>query len=302
VGGLATPIGAAPNLIGLAFIRELLGVEFSFLRWCAIGVPVTLVLFAFLAFYLGTLCPSGVETIAGSVEMLRGEKATLGPWTPGQRSTLVACLVTVTLWLAPGALALCAGEASDLYRAYQRSFPEPVAALLGAVLLFLLPGDGPGARAITWEEAVKIDWGVVLLFGGGLALGVLSFQTGLAEAMGRGLTRTLPLEGGFALLCVSTLIAALVSEVTSNTASANMVVPVAIAIAQAAGVDPLEPALGATFGSGLGFMLPVSTPCNAIVYGSGLVPLRRMIAYGVLLDIFGSLVIIAAIRILTPFL
>jgi sodium-dependent dicarboxylate transporter 2/3/5 len=153
---------------------------------------------------------------------------------------------------------------------------------------------------MTWDEAARIDWGVILLFGGGFALGVLSFQTGLAVAMGRGMTGALPLAGGFGLLCGSTLVAALVSEVTSNTASANMVVPVVIAVAQAAGVDPLEPALGATLGSGLGFMLPVSTPCNAIVYGSGYIPLRRMMAYGLMLDVVGTAAIIASVHLIVP--
>jgi sodium-dependent dicarboxylate transporter 2/3/5 len=91
-----------------------------------------------------------------------------------------------------------------------------------------------------------------------------------------------------------------VSEVTSNTASATMVVPVVISVAQAAGVDPLEPALAATLGSGLGFMLPVSTPCNAIVYSSGRIPLRTMMAYGLMLDIVGVVVIVAAVHLLVP--
>src|SRR4029453_14948939 len=111
---------------------------------------------------------------------------------------------------------------------------------VGAALLFVLPGrNGP---AITWAEAARIDWGVVLLYGGGFALGVLSFQTGLAEAIGRGLTGMLPIRGEVGLAVPSVLIAVLGSEATSNTASANMVVPVVISIARASGIDPLIPA------------------------------------------------------------
>jgi sodium-dependent dicarboxylate transporter 2/3/5 len=179
--------------------------------------------------------------------------------------------------------------------------PEAVAALVGALLLFLLPGDGD-RRAITWEEAVKIDWGVVLLYGGGFALGVLSFQTGLAEAVGRGITGLLPLHGSLGLLIASAIAAVLLSETTSNTASANMIVPVVIAIARASGLDPLEPALGATFAASLGFMLPVSTPCNAIVYGSGYIPLGRMMRYGLLLDVAGIVVVVTVVHLLVPFL
>jgi sodium-dependent dicarboxylate transporter 2/3/5 len=301
VGGLATPIGTPPNLIGLGFIRRLLGVEFPFFRWSMIGVPIVLVLFAWMFFFLDRLAPAGVRQIEGSAEMLARERERLGPWTTGQRSTAIAFLVTVALWVIPGIIALAAGDQSPLYQAINRRVPEAVAALVGAGLLFLLPGPA-GGRAITWEEAVKIDWGVVLLYGGGFALGVLSFQTGLAEALGRGLTAFLPVAGGLGLLFTSTAVAMLLSETTSNTASANMIVPVVIAIAQAVGADPLEPALGATFGASLGFMLPVSTPCNAIVYGSGYVPLRAMMRYGLLLDLVGVFVVTALVRLLVPLL
>ncbi|MGH9901098.1 MAG: SLC13 family permease [Pyrinomonadaceae bacterium] len=313
IGGLATPIGTPPNVIGLGFIRQLLGVEFPFFKWALIGTPVVIVLFLYLFFYLNRLCRAGVKEIEGSREMLLREKERLGPWTRGQKSTLVAFLVTVALWVVPGIIALVAGDQSAVYQAVNRSVPEAVAAVAGAALLFLLPGDraagaeaggagGMSARAITWDEAVKIDWGVVLLYGGGFALGVLSFQTGLAEAVGRGLTGLLPVSGGLGLLFASTLVAVVVSEATSNTASANMVVPVVIAIARAQGADPLEPALGATMGASLGFMLPVSTPCNAIVYGSGYIPLTRMVRYGLLLDVVGVFVIVALVRLLVPFL
>ncbi|HEU5305296.1 MAG TPA: SLC13 family permease, partial [Gemmatimonadales bacterium] len=161
-----------------------------------------------------------------------------------------------------------------------------------------LPGNG--GRAITWEQAVQIDWGVVLLYGGGFALGVLSFETGLAEALGRGLTGLLPIHGSFGMLAASVLVAVVLSETTSNTAAANMVVPVVISIARAAGLDPLEPALGATMAASLGFMLPVSTPCNAIVYGSGLVPLQKMIRHGLALDVAGIVVIVTLVRLLSP--
>jgi sodium-dependent dicarboxylate transporter 2/3/5 len=186
-----------------------------------------------------------------------------------------------------------------MYRAFIATIPEGVAAVLGASLLFVLPGSS-GARAITWREAAEIDWGIVLLYGGGFALGVLSFQTGLAEAMGRSLLAVMPSSGDTALLIGSTVIAAALSEVTSNTASANMIVPVVISVAQAAGADPLAPALGATMGASMGFMLPVSTPCNAIVYGSGRIPLTKMIRYGIVLDIVGVFVIIVFLKLMLP--
>lgn len=301
IGGLATPIGTPPNLIGLGFIRRILGVEFPFFKWVVIGAPTVVVLFAWMFFLFNRLAPAGVREIPGSAEMLARERARLGAWTTGQRSTAIAFLVTVALWVIPGLIALFAGDQSPTYQAINQRVPEAVAALIGAGLLFLLPGR-TGERAINWAEASKIDWGVVLLYGGGFSLGVLSFQTGLAEAVGRGLTGLLPIHGGLGLLFASTLVAMLLSETTSNTASANMIVPVVIAIARSAGADPLEPALGATLGASLGFMLPVSTPCNAIVYGSGYIPLRAMMRYGILLDAVGVVVVTLMVRLLVPLL
>ena len=301
IGGLLTPIGTPPNIIGLGFMRTQLGIEIPFFRWMMIAAPVVVILYAVLFTYLNYLSPSGVREIAGSRELIQRSRAALGAWTTAQRSTAIAFGATVLLWIIPGLIALTAGDQSALYQEMNRRVPEGVAAMLGALLLFILPGDD-GERAITWREAVKIDWGVVLLYGGGFALGVLSFQTGLAESMGRGLTGLLPWDGSFALLVASVLIAVILSEATSNTAAANMIVPVVISIATAAGVDPLEPALGATMAASLGFMLPVSTPCNAIVYGSGYIPLTRMIRYGFILDVAGIIVIITAVRLMSPLL
>ncbi|HEY0658696.1 MAG TPA: DASS family sodium-coupled anion symporter, partial [Pyrinomonadaceae bacterium] len=251
IGGLATPIGTPPNVIGLGFIRQLVGTEISFFKWMMIGVPVVVVLYLFLYLYLNYLAPAGVKEIEGSAEMIRREKIKLGSWTRAQKSTVFAFGTAIALWIFSGLIALFVGDASEIYKAINSRLPEAVGAIAGAVLLFLLPGNKSGEKAITWNEAVKIDWGVVLLYGGGFALGVLSFQTGLAEAIGVNLTALLPLNGEFGLLVASVIVAVLISETTSNTASANMVVPVVIAIAQSQNVDPVVPALGATMAASL---------------------------------------------------
>jgi sodium-dependent dicarboxylate transporter 2/3/5 len=296
IGGLATPVGTPPNLIGLGKIRESLGVDIPFLKWMFVGVPIVACLFLYLFVYLNWLCPTDRHEVPGEHAMLEEERRRLGPWTTGQRSTVGVFALTVVLWVIPGVVALCAGERSEIYRLLRDVLNESVVALLGAALLFFLPG-GHGKRAIAWRDAVEIDWGVVLLYGGGFALGVLSDKTGLAATLGQNLAGLLPSTSGLGLLIAATCVATLVSELTSNTASAIIVVPVAINIAQASGADPLEPALGATFAASLGFMLPVSTPCNAIVYGSGYIPLTRMVRYGLLLDVAGVAVIVVMVRL-----
>lgn len=298
IGGLVTPVGTPPNLIGLGSIRDALGVDVPFLKWMFVGVPIVVCLFLSVFVYLNWLCPAGRREMPGEHDLLEPERLRLGPWTRGQRSTVVAFLITVVLWLVPGVVALSVGEQSTAYHFIHEVLHESVVALLGAALLFFLPGD-PGKKAITWREAVEIDWGVVLLYGGGFALGVLADKTGLEAALGGNLAELLPSKSSLGVLIAVTIVATLVSELTSNTASAIIVVPMAIEIARKAGVDPFEPALGATFAASLGFMLPVSTPCNAIVYGSGYIPLTRMVRYGLLLDVAGVAVIVVMVRMLS---
>ena len=240
-------------------------------------------------FYFTSLRGLKLDTSrAGRIEE---ELRRLGPMSPGQRNVLIAFGVTVVLWLLPGVLAI-AGLADAAGR-YGAAVPESVAAMTGAILLFVLPIAWRARRfTLTWEEAVRIDWGIILLFGGGLAMGELAFSTGLAEAMGKGITAWLPSQTELALTVLFTAVAIVMSEAASNTASANMIVPIAIAVAQAAGVNPIEPALGATLGASMGFMMPISTPPNAIVYSSGHVPITAMMRHGVVLDIVGFVVIV----------
>jgi sodium-dependent dicarboxylate transporter 2/3/5 len=207
----------------------------------------------------------------------------------------------VLLWTAPGLLAAIGQSESAFARGLQASVPESVAAMLGATLLFLLPVNWRKRQfTLTWDQAAHIEWGIVLLYGGGLALGDLAFSTGLAKAMGEGLTSWSPAPTTFGLTVLFTAVAIVLSETTSNTASANMIVPVAIAVAKSAGIDPLAPALAATLGASMGFMMPISTPPNAIVYGSGHVPLTAMMRFGVVLDIAGFIVIVALVTWLVP--
>jgi len=301
IGGLATPVGTPPNLIGIGFIRRELDAALPFFAWMALGLPVTAMLIAWAVGNL--LAGAGPRHLApgAAAELLRAERAALGPWTRGQVNTVVAFGTTVVLWVLPGVLALVLGEDHATYRRVAALLPESVVALLGAGLLFVLPAD-PRRNVFTlpWDEAVKIDWWIVFLYGGGIALGTLAFQTGLAEAMGRGLTALFGVESPFGFLCLATALATLLSETTSNTASANMIVPTVLAFARSAGVDPLLPAVGATMGASLGFMLPVSTPCNAIVYGSGRIPLRTMLGRGLALDLVGVATIVVVVWLLGP--
>jgi sodium-dependent dicarboxylate transporter 2/3/5 len=293
VGGIGTPIGTPPNLIGIGMLQRISHVDVSFFEWMALGVPVVILLFGFLIVYFYFRTLRHVKLNTGRGEAIRAELERLGPMSAGQRNVLVAFGATVLLWLLPGFLTIAGLGGTAFARQYAAIVPESVAAVIGAVLLFVLPVSWRARRfTLTWEEAAHIDWGIILLFGGGLAMGELAFSTGLAEAMGRGITSWLPARSSLALTVLFTAVAILMSEAASNTASANMIVPVAIAVAQAAGVDPLQPALGATLGASMGFMMPISTPPNAIVYSSGYVPIGAMMKHGIVLDVVGFFVIV----------
>jgi sodium-dependent dicarboxylate transporter 2/3/5 len=180
---------------------------------------------------------------------------------------------------------------------------EAVVAVMAAVLLFVLPIDWRTRQfTLDWRQAASIDWGTILLFGGGLSLGRLMFETGLAAAVGTSLVEMSGATSLWSITALAIVLGVVLTEIASNTAAANMLVPVVISISQAAGVSPIPPALGACLAASLAFMLPISTPPNAIVYGTGLVPIRAMLGFGVIMDVLGALVIFAGLRILCPLL
>ena len=301
IGGIGTPVGTPPNLIGIGMLERLTGTDITFFQWMVLGVPIVVVMFTVLAIYFWVVGARGVTLPEGSTAVVHEELRKLGPVSRAQQNVLLAFGVTVILWVLPGFLAMLGMDGTPFAQAYARAVPESVAAMLGAFLLFVLPVDWRSRRfTLTWDEASKIEWGVVFLYGGGLALGEMAFTTGLAGAMGTGIAAWLPSHTTVALTVLFTGMAIVLSEATSNTASANMIVPIAIAVAIAAGIRPIEPALGAMLGASMGFILPVSTPPNAIVYSSGYIPITAMMRYGVLLDVVGFFVIIAVVLLLGP--
>ena len=296
IGGIGTPIGTPPNLIGIGMLNRIAGVEISFFQWMLLGVPIVLLLFGFVIAYFYFTSLRGLALDMSRTSRIREELQRLGPPSAGQRNVLLAFGVTVGLWLLPGVLAIAGLGDTAFARGYAAAVPESVAAMTGAILLFVLPVAWRARKfTLSWDEAVRIDWGIILLFGGGLAMGELAFSTGLAESIGRGITAWLPNQSEFALTVLFTAVAIVMSEAASNTASANMIVPVAIAVSQAAGVNELLPALGATLGASMGFMMPISTPPNAIVYSSGHVPITAMMRHGVALDVVGFVVIVTLV-------
>ena len=299
VGGLLTPIGTPPNLIGIAFIEDETGIRISFFEWVMTAFPIVVLMFIALCTILILLNRPEVRRISGAVEYIAEERDKLGPFSKGERNTLIAFAFAVSLWILPGLTALIFGDESTAYSIIYSRLDEGTVAIIGAALLFLLPVNWSERRfTMNWNEAVRIDWGTIILFGCGIALGTLLSDTGLAETIGTGIANGLGFTSLVAVSAVSALIAIIISETTSNTASATIVVPIVIPIAAAAGLDPLVPALAAVFGASFGFMMPVSTPQNAVVYGSGMIPITKMVRSGLVFDIIGLILIVLLIPVM----
>jgi sodium-dependent dicarboxylate transporter 2/3/5 len=296
IGGMATPVGTPPNLIGLGLLRTQAGINIAFAEWMLLGVPIVVALMALLI--AGFLLPRARAIQLGpeAVQTVADELRKLGAPTVGERNVLLAFAVTIVLWVLPGVFSLGLGDTHPLTRSFATMVPESIAAVIGGLLLLVMPVSWRDRQfTLSWPEASRIDWGIVLLFGGGLAMGRMSDTTGLSAAIGQGIAGRFPDAGTVGLTMVFTAVAIVMSEAASNTAAANIIVPTAIAVSKAAGIDPLEPALGATLGASLGFMMPISTPPNAIVYSSGYIPLGDMVRNGILLDIVGYFVVIAGV-------
>ncbi|MEU6249080.1 DASS family sodium-coupled anion symporter [Glycomyces sp. NPDC047010] len=302
VGGLLTPVGSPPNLIGRGLIEEATGERISFGQWMLAALPICLIMFVVLAVVLLLVNKPEIRRIEGVEEFIRERRAEQGRMSRAEKNTVIAFGVTVTLWLIPAAVGLISGTDSSAYATISDRLDEGVAAVIGAALLFVLPVNWSKQQAtLTWKDAAKIDWGTILLFGTGIIFGAMLSSTGLAETIGNGASDALGITSAFAITAFAVILAVLISETTSNTASAAVVVPIIIPLAAAAGVDPLVPALAATFAASLGFMLPVSTPQNAIVYGTGCVPMTKMIRSGITFDLIGAVVIIALMPLMVVF-
>lgn len=292
IGGVMTPIGTPPNIIMIGFLDQLApqAPKISFFQWMIWGTVAMIFYFVLAYIVLWRMFPADVEHIKGAKEFIQNSVDSLGKWTRAQKNTLIAFFTAFVLWVAPSILGIVYDVDSDVMKFYDSHFPEAIAAMIGGLLLFFLPVNlKTGQMTMSWKDGVEgIEWGTLLLFGGGLAMGSMMYTTGLSSWIGLGLKEALggnPSEWIFVgVFCVAALI---MSELTSHTASTNLMAPIAIGAALSLGFSPVPVAVGIALSSSLGFMMPVSTPPNAIVYASGYVPITKMIKSGFIIDLIG---------------
>jgi solute carrier family 13 (sodium-dependent dicarboxylate transporter), member 2/3/5 len=297
VGGLLLPIGSPPNLIGRELLQAETGEPITFFEWFVMALPIVIVMFVAVVLICVLFNRPEVKHVDGVEEYVAEERRKLGGGlTRGEKNTLFVLAFALIGWFLPGLVGIVSGDDSDAYVQVSEAANEGIVAILAAAALFVLPVDWPKRKfTLNWNEASQIDWGTVILFGGGLVLGSLLSQTGLAEVVGTSISDAIGVSTVVGVTIVVVIVAVIISETTSNTASAAIVVPIAISIAAAADIDPTIPALAAIFGANYGFMLPVSTPPNAIVYSSGLLPITRMIKAGLVFDIIGAVLCVIGV-------
>jgi sodium-dependent dicarboxylate transporter 2/3/5 len=304
IGGMATLIGTPPNLLAAGFLERLAGVRVGFTGWLLFGVPLSLALLGVALVVTRLVLGRGLGLAPGGAAPDLVDTAKPGAETrAGAAWTIAAILLAFVLWTAPAVAAGLLGRSHPLARALDRHFPEAGVALLCGALLFAAPAHWRERRfVLAWDDAQRINWGVLLLFGGWLSLGTLAGTTGLAKWAGEGVVRSGLATSPQGLLFVSIAAALVVTEFASNTAAATLIIPVVVAAAREAAFDPVLPALGAGLACTCAFVFPVSTPPNAIVFGTGRVPLPRMIRAGILLDLACLVVLWAGLLLLRPLL
>jgi sodium-dependent dicarboxylate transporter 2/3/5 len=290
IGGVGTIIGSPPNGIALGVLDTALGsnpayVRISFLDWMKFGVPYVLLYLPVAWLLLLKLHPPrGARLEGGKAELMKQQKA-LGAITRGELGTIGVFSLAVLLWVTnpfwdsilPSAIA---NQLSWL--------DEYSIGLLCGGLLFFVPADfRNGQFLLTWKDTRFVDWGTLILFGGGIALSDAMFKTGLAAWIARSFVALLGTPSTMVMVIAVLLLVIGLTEVTSNTAVTSMIVPIIVSIAIRTGENPVALAVAAAVAASMAFMLPVSTPPNALVYSTGHIQLRDMIKGGLILDLIG---------------
>ncbi len=286
IGGLGTLIGSPPNLVLANYARAELGIEITMLDWMKIGLPLVAVMLPLVWLYLTRYAYPSSLTIPSTVsEHLRSELASLGPMSRGERTVLIVFSTTALAWMLRPQLVSWTGVAA---------ISDTLIAMGGALTLFLLPIDWRRrVFALDWETAVKLPWGILLLFGGGLSLAAAISTNGVDAWLASGFDRLSGLRMLWVLLVTTTIIVFL-TELSSNTATANTFIPILSAAAVGLGIEPMPVLFAAALAASCAFMLPVATPPNAIVFASGMVSVGQMARAGLALNLM-AIVLIASI-------
>jgi sodium-dependent dicarboxylate transporter 2/3/5 len=295
IGGVGTLIGTPPNIILAGTLEEMYGRHISFTDWMGVGVPLMVIFLPVTWFYLTRIaCPVRRGRNLSGGRVIRDEVAGLGRMSVQERRVALIFFLTALAWVFSDAKNFGTFTLPGL-KTLSPGITDSTIAMAGALAMFVAPAQGvKGPRLLDWSSAVDIPWGILLLFGGGLALAAGFKETALDVWIGQQLTLFQSYPKLLIILILVTLVIFL-TEVTSNTATTAMILPVCGALAISIGQDPLLLMVPATLAASCAFMLPVGTPPNALIFASGKVAIPQMAKIGIWLNLIG----IGIITILT---
>jgi len=289
IGGIGTLVGTPPNALMAAFLKDNYNIEMSFAKWSVMALPLVIV-FVPLVWLLLTriIFPIRINSIPGGRALIRKELEDQGLMSRGELMVSIVFAVTAAAWMTrpllrrltlPSGMRPLAG------------LSDPGIAIGAAIVLFCLPVDlKRGVFALSWRQASKIPWGILILFGGGLSLAAALKTSGVTEFIGRSVSSLQNLPP-WVMILLACSIPAMASELTSNTASTAILLPIFAAVAEGCGINPLLMVVPATIAASFAFMMPVATPPNALIFASGEITILRMCKAGVWMNIVGVVLV-----------
>jgi sodium-dependent dicarboxylate transporter 2/3/5 len=290
IGGMATLIGTPPNLVLAGVIKTTYDIEITFLQWMSFGLPISIFLLFICWFYLTNIAfKFNDQNFSSGVKEIKQQISKLGRFSYEEKTVLVVFIATALAWITQ----------SFILKKYIPAIDDTIIAITSAVILFILPSKNNKKPILSWEDTVKLPWGILLLFGGGMALAKGFDSSGLAVWIGNQLTVLEAVPLLFLLLILISIVNFL-TEITSNLATTAMLLPVLASLAEAININPYFLLVGATVAASCAFMLPVATPPNAVVFGSKLLKIDDMVKKGFWMNIISIIILTCAVYILLP--
>ena len=290
IGGMATLIGTPPNLVLAGVIKTSYNIEINFLQWMSFGLPISIFLLFICWKYLTSVAYKfDNQNFDSGMNEINDQLKSLGKISYEEKSVMIIFIATALAWITQ----------SFVIKKYIPEIDDTIIAIIAAVTLFILPNKKGNKKLLAWEDAVKLPWGILLLFGGGMALAKGFDSSGLAIWIGSQMSffDAIPL---LALLLFLVAMVNFLTEITSNLATTAMLLPVLVALAETIGVNPYYLLVGATVAASCAFMLPVATPPNAVVFGSKILKIDDMIKKGFWMNLISIFILTAAVYWILP--
>lgn len=286
LGGMATLIGTPPNVVFAGLLNKFYNQTISFSKWIVVGLPIAVALLTSTYLIITRiLFPNQIKNVQGTEHLLNTKLKELGPISKSEKRVLIVFLLTAGLWIFQDFI--------NLFTVEKNLFNDTNIAMAGGVLMFLVPSDLKKMEfLLVWKDTQRMQWGILILFGGGICLAEGLKVTGIIDALGQWVAHQS--DYGIWLTFLLIFLSVSLSEVMSNVALAQIFIPVVFGIADGLNINPILLAMPVTFGASIAFMFPIATPPNAIVFSSGYIRVKDMVRAGILLNIVSMGILLLA--------